>query len=160
MGYSFGKLNVLFTDYIAGSENVLVFQKENTHHTGELLLQYTISERFPLQISVATLVTGNDFKVKRYTNEKGAVLSTKNNYSTYLELMFPVSIQTNTISFVLGGITHESNFYGFRERGIINSGISFSKEIALTNNFSLPVSFAVTLNPKSEHLFGVFKISL
>ena len=44
--------------------------------------------------------------------------------------------------------------------GIVNLGISSSKEIVVTDNFSLPVSAALITNPEAKQIHLVFGISL
>ncbi|MFO7864639.1 MAG: hypothetical protein R6U85_11600, partial [Salinivirgaceae bacterium] len=45
------------------------------------------------------------------------------------------------------------------EFGIVNVGIGASKEIKITDYFSLPLSGSVILNPESESLFMVVGVS-
>ncbi len=44
--------------------------------------------------------------------------------------------------------------------GIVNVGLSTSKEIKITDSFSLPMSGSVVLNPSTEQLFFVVGVSL
>jgi hypothetical protein len=43
--------------------------------------------------------------------------------------------------------------------GLVNIGVSASKEIKMTEFFSLPLSGSVILNPESESLFMVVGVS-
>ncbi len=52
----------------------------------------------------------------------------------------------------------ESGFYG-DTAGFVNMGLTASKEVTITENFSLPLSASVIANPMAENLFLVFGVS-
>jgi hypothetical protein len=52
-----------------------------------------------------------------------------------------------------------TGFYGQEAAGIINLGFSLSKEIKITDSYSLPVSGSIITNPEAENIFMVFGIS-
>ncbi len=49
---------------------------------------------------------------------------------------------------------------GTGDFGIVNIGVTKSKEIKITDSFSLPISGAVIFNPDSEQLYILAGISL
>jgi hypothetical protein len=55
--------------------------------------------------------------------------------------------------------TGETGYYGSGP-GVINLGITASREIRITETFSLPVSASLITNPQAENIFLVFGISL
>lgn len=149
--YNFGPVDIVFTDYYVGWENYFKFKKEETIHAGEIMLEYTISEDFPLQLSLGTIIYGADAKVSGDTS--------KNNFSTYFELQYPFAVGETEISLIAGGVTHESGFYESDGAAIINLGAMISKEIKISDAFSLPVYFSVVVNPHLESVYTVFGIS-
>ena len=159
-GYSVGNLIITLTDYFVGPDGFFSFKNEETLHAAELGIQYSSSESFPLTITAGMIVYGNDKKIQSYDSSDVAVLETGNNYSSYIELMYPFSIKDTQIELVAGGTTHESYFYSSEGPAIINLGISVSKEIPFTEKFKLPVSFSVVFNPELGSIYSVFKISL
>lgn len=121
---------------------------------GELIASYTPSEDIPLTFTLGTLIYGADKKLDSDTS-----FSSQNNYSTYLEMMYPFSVGETELSLVAGGVLQESAFYMTEGAALINLGIAVSKEIKFTELFSLPISFALTVNPELENVYTVFKIS-
>jgi len=53
-----------------------------------------------------------------------------------------------------------SDTTGDSDFGIVNLGISSSREIAITEKFSLPVSAALITNPEAKQIHLVFGVSL
>jgi hypothetical protein len=158
-GYSLGNLSFTFTNYFVGTDKFFEFSKNQILHVGELGLQYTLSEKFPLQISVATCIYGSDKKIDSYDLNGDPVLSVDNNFSTYFELAYPISHGETGINLVVGGATHESYFYDSDALAIINVGMQLSKEIKVNERFSLPISFSLMTNPHRDKIYAAFGIS-
>lgn len=85
-------------------------------------------------------------------------------HDMYFELAYPLTVEDVELSFVLGaGLNDdESGFYltGDQDFGIVRVGVTASKEIAITNNFSLPISVSYIVNPSINDAYLVFGISL
>lgn len=75
--------------------------------------------------------------------------------SAYIELGY----ELNDIGIFLGFSPTASDEYGTDGFGIINTGISYEKELKITDSFSLGLNSALILNPTAESLFLVFGIS-
>jgi hypothetical protein len=79
------------------------------------------------------------------------------------DLYVQAAYTAGPVSLTLGGGNGQ---YSFEEEdeddsfGISNIGIGTSKEIKITDSFSLPISGSIILNPSSEQLFVVVGISL
>ncbi len=153
-GYGIGNFTLSVTDYFTGWEDYFNFVHDQTGHVGELIASYTLSENIPLTFTLGTLVYGADKKLDSDTS-----FSSRNNYSTYLEMMYPFTVGETELSLVAGGVLQESAFYISDGAALINLGIAVSKEIKVTELFSLPISFALTVNPELENVYTVFKIS-
>ncbi|MBX3008108.1 MAG: hypothetical protein KF816_08795 [Melioribacteraceae bacterium] len=78
----------------------------------------------------------------------------------YFELGYSTSVGEVPVSLFLGGTPSDNAYYGTTGFSLINIGFSVSKEIKITDSFSLPVFGTVSLNPASENLFYVLGISL
>jgi hypothetical protein len=74
--------------------------------------------------------------------------------STYLELGYSFSILEIFLGAGNGFYTTDGKF------NIINLGISVSKDIKITEKFSLPISASFITNPQAEKVHFVFGISL
>lgn len=84
--------------------------------------------------------------------------------SIYLELGKTVEILESEVSLFIGGTPSgsddEPSAYGTTGAAIINLGISASKEIPITDSFSLPVGATYVINPEIERPYLFFTISL
>ncbi len=74
--------------------------------------------------------------------------------STYFELVYSFSILDIFLGAGKGFYTTDGKF------NIVNLGISVSKNIKITEKFSLPVSASFITNPQAEKVHFVFGISL
>jgi len=52
-----------------------------------------------------------------------------------------------------------AGFYGQETAGLINLGFTLSKEIKITESYSLPIFGSLITNPEAENIFMVFGIS-
>ncbi len=74
------------------------------------------------------------------------------------DLYFEAGISTGNLDWFAGGGTGWHTPDG--KFGLVNVGVASSKDIKLTDSFSLPVSTAVVLNPTTEQFHVVFTLSL
>lgn len=82
----------------------------------------------------------------------------------YLELSYPFEIDDFTVDLVLGAAKgkNKTELYGIEtdKFAVVNAGVTFNKEIKISENFNLPVSASFIVNPNSDMAFIVFKLSL
>jgi hypothetical protein len=80
----------------------------------------------------------------------------------YLQLGYSTSIEDVGFSLFIGGAAGDGAVYygSTRTFDIVNTGIAASKEIKLSDSFSLPVFGSVIVNPATEKLFYVVGISI
>ena len=149
------------TDYFFPTEGIALnnsyfdYKKASTGHIYEATLAYNATEKFPINIMTAVNFWGADQDA-----------SGDQQYSLYVELGYDFKVKDVDLS-VFSGFTPidpdeskgESGFYG-DTAGFVNLGFTASKEIKLTNNFSLPVSASIITNPMNENLFLVVGVSL
>jgi predicted porin len=153
VNYSLGNLLFSVNDYYNEDENDLQssnffeYDSKKSTHALEASLAYTISENIPLTLSAATFFYGND---RDSTGD--------NYYSTYLELNYEFKFSDHTFSIFLGGAANEG--YYADKPSIVNVGLSFEKQIPITDKFSLPVSGSLVANPKAKDIFLIFKLTL
>lgn len=81
-------------------------------------------------------------------------------HSIYLEASYPFTIESVDLSVTVGGTPSESAFYGTDTAGLINTSLTASRSIPITDSFSLPVHVSYILNPYAEKTFFVFGLSL
>jgi len=138
--YSFGAISVGFTDYAfptdANSDGYFMMK----NHIGEASLSFDGVDSFPVSLAVFANVYNDD------------------DNSIYTELGVPFKIGgTEMGAFVGGGneiYTTDGDF------ALTNVGVSASKDVKITDAFSLGVSAAAIFNPDSDDAYLVFILSL
>ena len=89
---SFAPKNFVFTlyDFDTGQgKDYFNFNNQNTTHIDELSIKYTVSEKIPLSLTFGTIIWGADKKINFYNSTGQAVLKDANNFSTYVEAVYP-----------------------------------------------------------------------
>jgi hypothetical protein len=81
--------------------------------------------------------------------------------SAYFELGYSTSVQSVDLTIFAGATPGGTGmYYGTDSFNVINLGITASKEIKITDDFSLPIFGSYILNPNIEMAHIVFGISL
>lgn len=140
-----GTVELGVTDYYFPNAGVGFFNVENDGagaHQIEPYLSYTGPDRFPISLY------GGVFAY----NEPG--------YSLYLEASYPFTVESIDVTATIGGTPGESAFYGTEKAGIINTSLTASRSIPITESFALPVKVSYILNPHAEKTFFLFGVSL
>ena len=145
--YSFNHFTFTVFDYynpVPGENNqYLNFQEGKNRHSVELSLDnYSIGkQRFKWMIGTFVLGDKN--------------IETDNLFfSTYLEFKYPFSvfgIETEPFA----GLTPFCGYYADKF-AVINTGISFGKELDLELPFSIPLSLSFIANPHTKQSFVIF----
>ena len=151
VGYSVAGLSLAITDYWWSGEQAFKYLKydNGTEHLWEGSIGYTLPvESFPLSLSVNTMFAGADKKAGE----------DKSNFSTYIEASFPFTIKDVDLSASLGGTPGEGLYAN--QASVVSISLKASKEIKITDSFSLPVFGQLILNPNQEDIFFVFGFSL
>ena len=112
-------------------------------HFLEANVNYSAPESFPIYLS---------FNIFFY--------NLKNN-PIYVEAGYSTTVKDIGFS-AFAGLTpgEDQAYYGVTNFSVINLGIKASKEIKVTDSFSIPLFGSVILNPASENLFYVLGVSL
>jgi hypothetical protein len=121
-----------------------------TGHVNELMVSFAGVKNFPIGIAVATNFAGAD------KTEDG-----EQSYSTYVELSYGHTIAGVDFNAFVGGVFADKGGYYLTDgAGIINVGVGGSKEIKITDSYSLPVNAALIFNPDAGDMYITFGISL
>ena len=151
LGYTFetetsGAFSFGLTDYYFPSPNGLGFFEFDGDGEGAHWLEpyvgFSGPESFPISLYGAVFVHNDP------------------DNSGYIQLDYPFMPEGVEMNFTIGAVTNESAFYGTDGFAVVNLGLSASKEIKITDSFSLPVQVAYILNPDTERTFLVFGVSL
>ncbi len=143
LSYGIGGFSAGITDYwfSAGSEPLgryLKYESGASNHTFEGFLGYDLDF---LSLGVYTNFYNDD------------------DYSTYVELSAPFSAFGADWTATAGFVPMESELYGTGGFAVTNLTLTASKELEITDKFSLPISAGITVNPCSEMAYMVLGIS-
>jgi hypothetical protein len=73
--------------------------------------------------------------------------------NSYFQLDYPITVDKTDLSFfcgVAGGSKDNPDYYGTDELAAINLGVTAMREIKMSENFSIPLTVSLVVNPKSE----------
>ena len=138
------------------NQNYFDYKKETTSHVFEASLTFNGTENFPLSVLIATNIYGADAK---HINNNGT--TGKNDFSSYAELSYSFKYLNVFMGFNLTKVDTdkgETGYYG-NTIGVVNLGATFSKNIKITNSYSLPVSVSLITNPQTEKIYFVAGLS-
>ena len=82
----------------------------------------------------------------------------KRAWSSYCEVSYPFSVKDVSMS-IEAGFTPWDGMYS-NKFNVVNVGLSATKELKITSNFSLPVFGKLIANPYEEQVYFVFGLSL
>lgn len=153
VGYRIAGFSFALTDYWWAGENVYKYfnyKNSTTDHLWEGSVGYTLPvETVPLSLQWNTFFAGAD--IFKAGNGKRA-------YSTYIEASYPFSVKEIALEAAIG-LTPGESIYASKA-SVVNLSLKATKEIKISEQFSLPVYGQLIANPRSEGIFFVFGISL
>ena len=138
--YAIGAVSLGFTDYAFPVDGASDGYFSMKNHIGEATISFDGVEKFPLTLM---------FGINVYNDDENSV---------YAELGYPFKIgETQLSAFVGAGNEIYSTDGDFTAT---NFGFSASKDIKITDSFSLGVSASAIFNPDTEDAYLVFVLSL
>ncbi len=151
LSYQIGEIfTVMFTDYFFPSDTILnnkffEFGKDKTGHLMEGTVLFEGTSSVPVSASVNYNFYGDD-----------------PDKSWYFELGYSGMHKSVNYELFVGatpgkGVYMPDGSDGFN---VVNVGATLSKEIKITDHFSLPVSGSLIINPQAGNIFFVFGVSL
>lgn len=152
LSYTVGNFKVGIVDYWATVDNdgykYFDYAAHTTGHTFEASLGYDFG---PVAVSWNTIFAGYDG-----VNKDG-----KRAYSSYIELTAPFKLGGCDWNAAVGAVPYTTDYYqnanGF---AVINASLRATKEIRITDSFSLPVFGEIDCNPSTEQAHFVFGVTL
>lgn len=152
LGYAVGGFNIGLTDYwfSAGLDPDARYFKYDAHGTNHLF-EATVGYDFgPVSLTWYTNIAGNDGE-----NKDG-----KRAYSSYVEANVPFSLAGIDWKATAGVVPYATTLYGTAGFAVTNLSLRATKEIKVTDTFSVPVFGQVTGNPCSQKAYLVFGLTL
>jgi hypothetical protein len=150
LSYNLSVFTLTLNDYYNEDENDLTANNYfkwnnsngiNTPHALEGVLTYNGTEGLPLSVTAATFFYGND---------KDTV-NNKNYYSTYLEVAYKLTVNETELKLFAGGTVNKGLYAN--KAAFVNIGVTLSREIKISNTFSLPVFTSLIMNPYAKDIF-------
>jgi len=152
LSYTIGGLNIGMTDYWfdrAGRDPENRYFKYDAHGTNHVF-EATVGYDFGVaSVQWSTNFSGNDYKADG-----------KRAYSSYMEVVVPFKLSAIEWTATAGVVPSESVQYGTNGFAVTNLALKATKDIKITDSFSVPVFGQVAANPCSQKAYLVFGFTL
>ena len=158
--YAYKFMSLTVTDYFFPSNtktyNFFDYDDSSTGHILEVSLAFNGLENFPLTVMLATNVYGADNVRINPDGTTGDI-----QYSTYAEIAYAFKYVNVFMGTNLTNVDRENGETGFYGNyiGVVNLGVSATKNIKITKFYSLPLSVSLITNPQAEKIYLVAGIS-
>ena len=152
LAYSTGGLNIGITDYwfSAGLDPDARYFKYDAHGTNHVF-EATVGYDFgPVALAWYTNFAGNDG-----VNKDG-----KRAYSSYVEANLPFRLVGVDWTATAGAVPYATTSYGTTGFAVTNLSLRVTKEIKVSDSFSIPIFGQVTGNPCSQKAYLVLGFTL
>ena len=152
LGYTIGGLTIGVTDYwfsvgLDPDARYFKYDAHGTNHVFEATVGYDFG---PVALAWFTNFAGNDG-----TNKNG-----KRAYSSYFEVSVPFRLATVDWSATAGAVPFATTSYGTSGFAVTNLSLRATKDIRVTDAFSIPIFAQLTGNPCSQKSYLVLGFSL
>ena len=152
LGYTIGGFNIGVTDYwfnagLDPDARYFMYEAHGTNHVFEANIGYDFGLA---SIQWYTNFAGNDG-----VNKDG-----KRAYSSYVEASVPFKLAAVDWSATAGAVPFATDFYGTSGFAVTNLTLKATKDIKVTDSFSIPIFGQVTANPCAQKAYLVFGFTL
>jgi hypothetical protein len=159
--YSFKNFTFTLNDYywspFIDSLDFTNYDYVKSGHFLEGVIDYEISESFPLKIQAATIFFGPDNKFDHFDSVTGETFYV-NYYSTYFEASYPFALNGYDLKAFVGGTPSEGMFG--TKAGIVNMGLTAFKTIKASASWDIPVTGSLIFNPQQSKIYFTLGITL
>jgi hypothetical protein len=152
LGYTIGGLNIGITDYWVSKDGLdpqgryFKYDAHGTNHVFEANIGYDFGFA---SLQWFTNFSGNDYK------DDG-----KRAYSSYVEATVPFKLATVDWTATAGAVPAATDYYGTTGFAVTNLSLKATKDIKVTDAFSIPVFAQFVGNPCSQKAYLVFGLTL
>ena len=152
LGYTLGRLNIGVTDYwfnagLDPRNRYFKYDAHETNHVFEANIGYDFG---PLSLQWFTNFSGND----------GLDKDGDRAYSSYAEISVPFRLAKMEWTGTVGVVPYATTFYGTDGFAVTNLAVMATKDIKVTESFSIPVFGQIVANPCSQKAYLVFGFTL
>ena len=146
-GFNIGITDYWFTEGLDPEGRYFKYDAHGTNHVFEATVGYDFG---PLSLQWYTNFAGNDG-----VNKDG-----KRAYSSYVEANVPFRLATCDWTATAGAVPYATDFYGASGFAVTNLALKATKDIRVTDSFSIPVFAQVAANPCAQKAYLVFGFTL
>ena len=152
LAYTIGGFNIGMTDYwfdrggLDPENRYFKYDAHGTNHVFEATVGYDFGVA---SVQWFTNFTGNDYKADG-----------KRAYSSYMEVVVPFKLSAIEWTATAGAVPSESVQYGTNGFAVTNLALKATKDIKITDSFSVPVFGQIAANPCSQKAYLVFGFTL
>ena len=153
LGYTSGGFHIGITDYwfsVGGDDPENRYFKYNAHSTNHVFEANIGYDFGVLSLQWFTNFAGND----------GFNKSDKRAYSSYAEVAVPFKLATCDWTATAGVVPFATTFYRTEGFAVTNLALKATKEIKITDSFSVPIFGQVVANPCLQKAYLVFGFTL
>ena len=152
LAYTTGGFNIGVTDYwfSAGLDSDGRYFKYDAHGTNHIFEANIGYDFGPLSLQWFTNFTGND----------GTNKDDKRAYSSYFEAVVPFSLAGIAWTATAAAVPWATTSYGTTGFAVTNLSLKATKDIKVTDTFSIPVFGQIVGNPCSQKAYLVFGFTL
>ena len=151
LSYSIGGLNIGITDYwfnnIGPESRYFKYDTHSTNHVFEANIGYDFGLA---SVQWFTNFAGNDG-----VNKDG-----KRAYSSYMEVVVPFKLSAIEWTATAGAVPFATSSYDTTGFAVTNVALTATKDIKVTDSFSIPVFGQVAANPRTQKAYLVFGFKL
>lgn len=155
LAYTIGGFNIGITDYWFSKDGLdpegryFKYDAHGTNHVFEANIGYDFGFA---SLQWYTNFTGND-----YMKEDG-----KRAYSSYVEVAVPFKLASVDWTATAGVLPYKTDFYNNGTSGfaVTNVALKATKDIKITDTFSVPVFGQIAANPYTQKAYLVFGLTL
>ena len=152
LGYAISGFNIGITDYwfnvgLDPDNRYFKYDAHGTNHIFEANIGY--------DFGLASLQWYTNFSGNDGTNKDG-----KRAYSSYVEANVPFKLATVDWTATLGAVPFATTLYGTTGFAVTNLALKATKEIKVTDSFSIPIFGQVVANPCSQKAYLVLGFTL
>jgi len=152
LGYTLGGFNIGVTDYwfnagLDPENRYFKYDAHGTNHVFEANVGY--------DFGFASLQWYTNFSGNDGMNKDG-----ERAYSSYVEINVPLKISSVDWTATAGAVPFATDFYGTNGFAVTNLSLRASKDIKVSDSFSVPVFGQVTANPCAQKAYLVLGFTL
>ena len=152
LGYTIGGLNIGVTDYwfntgLDPDGRYFKYDAHGTNHLFEANIGY--------DFGIASLQWFTNFAGNDGTKQDG-----NRAYSSYMEVVVPFKLSAIEWTATAGAVPFATDFYGTNGFAVTNLSLRATKDIKVTDSFSIPIFGQVTVNPCSQKAYIVLGFTL